>query len=157
MAWTHHCLVQYCAELVGKAKPIFRDYCIIGDDIVIADHAVAGCYQNLLKGLGMPINLSKSIVSKNGSFEFAKRSFLRGIDVTGVSVKQLSLAGSDLSSMRSLVGKESKRFPHLAKPVALAVIRGRGWRVKGSILGPFSRLSRGVRYSYIYATQPTSI
>lgn len=67
--------MQICARSVGLTKPTFRDYCIIGDDIVIANEKVANAYQTLLKELGMPINLGKSITSRNGSFEFAKRFF----------------------------------------------------------------------------------
>lgn len=73
-----------------------------------------------------------------------------------MSVKQLSLASSDLSSLRALIERETVRFPSLGKPVILPVIRGRGFRVRGSMNAPLAKFSRGVRYSMIYATQPSS-
>jgi hypothetical protein len=59
-ALTHHAFLRYCASRVGK--PTFRDYAILGDDIVIFDEQVAVKYQNEMKRLGVNISLSKSHV-----------------------------------------------------------------------------------------------
>jgi len=49
-------------------------YALLGDDIVIADEAVAGSYHLVMtEYLGVDINLSKSLVSSSGIMEFAKR------------------------------------------------------------------------------------
>lgn len=46
---------------------------MLGDDVVIADGKVASEYRSILDDLGVTISSQKSIVSKIGSFEFAKR------------------------------------------------------------------------------------
>jgi hypothetical protein len=49
-------------------------YALLGDDIVIADEAVAKSYHVIMtEYLGLEINLSKSLVSASGIMEFAKR------------------------------------------------------------------------------------
>lgn len=50
----------------------FRDYAILGDDVVIADEAVARVYEKELSNLGLSISYSKSLISHSGSAEFAK-------------------------------------------------------------------------------------
>lgn len=45
----------------------------MGDDIVIANREVSTIYLSVMKGLGVEINLSKSLVSSDGVIEFAKR------------------------------------------------------------------------------------
>lgn len=73
LALTHHFIVQMAAIRVGKSN-WFEDYAVLGDDIVIADKAVAESYHYLMTTwLGVDINLSKSIVSDVGVMEFAKR------------------------------------------------------------------------------------
>jgi len=47
-------------------------YAVLGDDIVIADKSVATEYLKLMDWLGVDINLSKSIISRNRVAEFAK-------------------------------------------------------------------------------------
>lgn len=66
LALTHHVLVRISAHRAGLHD--FKDYCILGDDIVIRNDAVADEYFNLMKSLGVSINLSKSV----NSFEFAE-------------------------------------------------------------------------------------
>jgi hypothetical protein len=76
LALTHHFIVQYAANMLnsGPDKGIwFEDYAILGDDIVIADDAVAKVYLSIMEDLGVEINLSKSLVSDKGVMEFAKR------------------------------------------------------------------------------------
>jgi hypothetical protein len=64
--------VQYSAHLTGHVG-WFEDYCVLGDDIVIADTAVGERYLKVMTALGVEINLSKSLQSSKGVFEFAKR------------------------------------------------------------------------------------
>jgi len=67
---THHVCVRHAAIAVGIHN--FKDYAILGDDIVIANDDVAKSYLELMSNLGVSINLSKSVVSKNIA-EFAKK------------------------------------------------------------------------------------
>lgn len=82
MALTHHLIVRVAALRAGF--PHFTSYCLLGDDIVIANAAVAQQYKILLSQLDMPISEQKTHVSED-TFEFAKRWFHKGLEVTGFS------------------------------------------------------------------------
>nr|QDH86714.1 MAG: RNA-dependent RNA polymerase [Mitovirus sp.] len=69
LAFTHHCIVRYAAIQEGIYH--FRDYCVLGDDIVIRHKLVAERYLRLMDSLGVSINLNKSVISKDFA-EFAK-------------------------------------------------------------------------------------
>jgi hypothetical protein len=73
LALTHHVIVRVAAIRSGFVN--FKDYCVLGDDVVIANDAVASEYLQLMKSLGVEINLTKSVISDEFA-EFAKR--LRG-------------------------------------------------------------------------------
>lgn len=72
LALTHHFVVQLAALRAGWVG-WFPFYALLGDDIVIADRAVADHYLAIMRGLGVSISLHKSIVSESGLLEFAKR------------------------------------------------------------------------------------
>lgn len=72
LALTHHVIVQVAAYNVGW-RTFFPYYALLGDDIVIANKQVAVEYLALMAKLGVEINMTKSIVSSNGTVEFAKR------------------------------------------------------------------------------------
>lgn len=86
MAVTHHYLVHISALRCGK--PHFKDYCLLGDDIVIANADVAQQYKILLSELDMPISEQKTHVS-NDTYEFAKRWIHKGSEVTGFAIAGL--------------------------------------------------------------------
>lgn len=90
LALTHHVIVNISAKRVGLT--LFKDYALLGDDIVIADKAVAMAYHEIMtKVLGVDINLSKSLISSN-SFEFAKRLVTMDGEVSAVGAKNLLVA-----------------------------------------------------------------
>jgi hypothetical protein len=70
LALTHHLLVRESALRAGIEN--FSDYALLGDDIVIRNDKVAQQYLNLMSLLGVSINLSKSVISKDFA-EFASR------------------------------------------------------------------------------------
>jgi hypothetical protein len=72
LAVTHHVIVQIAAIRAGFSVNTFRQYCVLGDDIVINNDRVAAHYQELMSSLGVGINPSKSIISYD-VVEFAKR------------------------------------------------------------------------------------
>jgi hypothetical protein len=82
-ALTHHLVVQWAARRAAWKAPRFVEYTILGDDIVIADESVALQYQELMRLLGVEINMTKSVVS-SGAAEFAKRTFVDGEELTGL-------------------------------------------------------------------------
>jgi len=107
LALTHHVIVQIAAIKSGY-KTRFTAYAILGDDMVIWDQTVASVYLTIMRDLGLEINLSKSIVSHNGTaFEFAKRVFINGKDVTPISFTEYSAAIQSVSSLFSFVRKYS--------------------------------------------------
>jgi hypothetical protein len=71
---THHVIVQIAAIRAGISGQ-FRDYCVLGDDVVIANEAVASEYVKIMISLGLDISEGKSINSTVFT-EFAKK--LRG-------------------------------------------------------------------------------
>jgi len=95
LAITHHYLLQFCSFKKNKTFGWYENYEILGDDLVIFDSDVATEYLELMRKLGLEINLSKSISSSSKPvFEFAKRTVVFGSNVSGLSVKQLISATS---------------------------------------------------------------
>lgn len=86
MALTHHFIVRLAALRCGL--PHFKDYALLGDDIVIANDKVAQRYRDLLAILAMPISETKTHVSID-TYEFAKRWIQKGIEVTPFSLSGL--------------------------------------------------------------------
>jgi len=81
LALTHHVIVKVSALRVGLYN--FKDYCILGDDVVIRNSIVAQEYYNLMNSLGVSINLSKSVNAKAFA-EFAKRWEGPGVSITPI-------------------------------------------------------------------------
>jgi len=111
LALTHHALVQFAFFRITKGSMIFdlfKDYAILGDDIVIASGPVAQSYLRILKEIGMEASMAKSLVSKNRIIlEFAKRFFIpmqaNMIPIQDCISARRSLAlSSELSSRYSL-------------------------------------------------------
>jgi hypothetical protein len=69
----HHLVVGICAEKVIPG-PVFKRYALLlGDDIVIGDERVAEHYRSFMQEIEVQISLAKSLVSRSGCLEFAKR------------------------------------------------------------------------------------
>nr|WLK77421.1 RNA-dependent RNA polymerase [Suillus luteus mitovirus 4] len=83
---THHLVVHYAAYLCGYND--FKDYILLGDDIVIKNNKVANKYITLMTRLGVDISQSKTHVSKD-TYEFAKRWIRNGQEITGIPLKGL--------------------------------------------------------------------
>lgn len=91
LAITHHWVMQFCSFLVTRNWEWEERYEVLGDDIVIFDTQLANVYLEVMKNLGLEINLSKSIVShKLPTFEFAKRTFSNGNLVSGITLSQIN-------------------------------------------------------------------
>jgi hypothetical protein len=107
LALIHHFIVQVAAWEVGfNPNRLFRDYAVLGDDLVIANHRVARRYLQLLKELGVECGLHKSILSRKGKgLEFAKTTFIDKMNVSPISLDELSTSLSDLSTWAAFVNK----------------------------------------------------
>jgi hypothetical protein len=125
----HHFIIYVCCQEIGtswyKAK-----YKILGDDIVIFDDSLAKKYQELIKLIGVDIQLQKSHIG-NSLFEFAKRNFTPNGEISPFPLNAI------LNESYSYVG-----FIELIKSQ-----RKRGWNPETSLLdavlgfytkGPFS-------------------
>lgn len=90
LATTHHFILQVCAR---RAYPDisswYSRYEILGDDLVIFDNKVYQEYISMMDLLKVGTNPSKSLYSDSlTALEFAKRTGVEGIDVSGISWKQ---------------------------------------------------------------------
>lgn len=113
LAVTHHLIVQLSAQRAGKTLPghWYEDYELLGDDIILFNGDVAAQYLSVMEGLGVGITLSKSVVSKNETIEFAKVTGYYGSNVSAISWKmfmsQCSLMGR-ANIVYSLLNKDIK-------------------------------------------------
>lgn len=78
---THHLIVYYCAYINDIHN--FKDYIILGDDIVIKNNIIAKSYINVIKRLGVEISMHKTHIS-NDTYEFAKRWIRLGKEISGI-------------------------------------------------------------------------
>jgi hypothetical protein len=81
LALTHHVVIRHAALKAGLHN--FKNYAVLGDDVVIANDEVAHHYLVICEDLGVEINLSKSIISDSIA-EFAKKWKGAGINITPV-------------------------------------------------------------------------
>jgi hypothetical protein len=106
-AVTHHFCVQLAANLVLGERIVTQEhgwydhYMLLGDDVVLWGdepyHAeVAAKYAQVMTALGCAINMDKSLVSENGTFEFAKRMVQRGVNLTLFHWKEWEAAFGDV-------------------------------------------------------------
>jgi len=86
LALVHHALIQLAAFECGH-QSWFASYRVLGDDVVIADSAVAHAYLELMKALGVEISMNKSLISHKGVFEFAKRVVSPEGDLSGIPIR----------------------------------------------------------------------
>lgn len=93
LALTHHLIVQIAARRSGL-EGWFEEYAILGDDIVIAHEDVAKTYLSLMKFLGVPINMSKSLPD-SPCCEFAKRLLGPEGDVSPIPPKLILLVANN--------------------------------------------------------------
>jgi hypothetical protein len=149
LALTHHFIVQYAAFKVGH-KGWFSLYMVLGDDIVIFDRRVASSYLCVMEDLGVGINLVKSVVSYD-SFEFAKRFYTKGVNLSPVSFKELDLAGSSIEGLILLHSRFSKDPGRISSIVRL---RGYGYRTLGSLTKRLGELPRHLRFLIVFLTMP---
>jgi len=93
----HHMMVQYLANALGKTSiGVWYDkYVVLGDDIVLFEKDIADRYLLLCEHLGVSINLSKSVISPDKAvLEFAKRTSLKGVDVSALPFKELIMSNN---------------------------------------------------------------
>jgi hypothetical protein len=153
LAVTHHFLVQASAWRAGVVPcgVWFTNYAVLGDDIVIGNRAVAQAYLVLLKELGMPVNLHKSLVSDKGTcLEFAKRTLYKGTDISPVPLKELGAAQGLATAMVGFGIKYALSFPQLLQAF------GYGFRAISWLSKPLYKLSASIRTLLLVSRMPKS-
>jgi hypothetical protein len=117
---------------------------------VIFDRRVASQYLSVMEDLGVGINLVKSVVSTD-SFEFAKRFYTKGVNLSPVSFKELDLAGSSIEGLILLYSRFAKDPGRIAPIVRL---RGYGYRTLGSLTKRLEDLPRHLRFLIVFLSMP---
>lgn len=117
---------------------------------MIFDRRVASSYLCVMEDLGVGINLVKSVVSYD-SFEFAKRFYTKGVNLSPVSFKELDLAGSSIEGLILLHSRFSKDPGRISSIVRL---RGYGYRTLGSLTKRLGELPRHLRFLIVFLTMP---
>lgn len=153
LAFTHHFIVQSAAWHAGVCPvgTLFRDYAVLGDDLVIGNSRVRKSYLLIVSALGVECGIAKSIISpKATAIEFAKRTFWKGIDVSPIPVLEFVMANLTLAEAVSFAKKYTMTFPALLKSL------GYGYRVLGSLSSHVSRLNSRVRALLFASSMPSN-
>lgn len=130
---THHAILQYIVSIHPEVG-----YAILGDDIVIRGENGARLYQEVMDTLGVPISENKTHVSLHG-FEFAKRWFLDGHEVTPFPLWSLIEAGANpVKLVTAFLSVANKGWPVeiICRPGVI-----RDYLVQ--VLGLYSRVAAG--------------
>jgi hypothetical protein len=138
LAITHHLMVQFAAYKAGH-RGWYPLYALLGDDIVILGTAVARRYEALCKDLGIQIGLNKSLISANGTFEFAKRFYFRGVDASPLSIREYFVALGNLPSFVELIARAKRVRPSLRLADAVRSY-SKGYRVVGYLTQRLAKL-----------------
>jgi hypothetical protein len=141
LALAHHIIVQMAALRVGWIG--FDKYRILGDDGTIANKEVAYAYLDIMKELDVEINLSKSIISSNGSLEFAKRFFYNYQEVTGIPFLEMAVAKYDVRGLIQLFKRIQNWRP--IRVSELLSYLGHGYKALSRITTKYSKMSKGMR------------
>jgi hypothetical protein len=155
LALSHHFIIQLAAYRILGTVAWFPDYAVLGDDVVIANAAVAKEYLQIMRvELGVQIQETKSLISDNGSFEFAKKTFIRGVEVSPISLRGFEAALRNLPVMEGLLSALPGITTQRLKDVARAL--GFGYRVLGSLQSALAKRSR-IQGLIVFLTRPGGI
>jgi len=153
LALTHHFIVQ-CSAWLSKTTPVgvwYTNYALLGDDLVVGDSAVKAKYLEILKSLGMEVNVHKSIISETGRcMEFAKRTIYLGTDVSPIPLKEVASAQALLPALVQFGKKYQVALPQLLYGF------GYGWRVLSWLSKPLGKQSAQVRSIILAINMPTT-
>jgi len=156
LAITHHCIVQYCARRAGVAG-WFDLYALLGDDIVIGHRKVALEYQAFMKRIGVGINSSKSIIGRRLTFEFAKRFFWHGEDITPLPLSGLAPGWLALSSVPEIAANLAARGIR-ASLFSIGVFVGLGFKAASGLDGkPLKKMSSRARALWLMLSVPGAL
>jgi hypothetical protein len=111
LAVVHHVIIQWAAWVVGKVPYTrwFSEYVVLGDDVVIFDPLVAGCYHHIMTEiLGVQIGLAKSIKSYSGFvLEFAKKFWINGKRCFVVPLRDCIVSNLSTDTLMEFINKHN--------------------------------------------------
>jgi len=153
LAITHHFVVQAAAWRAGFPRgSLYTNYAVLGDDLVMGDKRVALEYLRIMQELGVGVNTSKSLLSRQGTaLEFAKRTVFNGVDVSPVAWKEFYASTRNIGAWISMNKKWNVPFAR-----ALLAL-GAGWKVRSWLNKPLGKLSARIRLLILASNIPTSI
>jgi len=146
LALIHHLIVYMAWRRSGYSGKLL--YLVLGDDIVIANPSIAEHYLIILDQLGAPVNLTKSIVSTNGSFEFAKRFIVAGSDVSPISWAEMFVARWDINALMSLAEENSVKLSNILSYL------DHGYKAISRLTAPLNEMSRSMALTLLWFSRP---
>jgi hypothetical protein len=153
LAYTHHFIVQ-CAAWHAGVVPVgtlFREYAVLGDDLVIGNSKVRKSYLLIVQAIGVECGIAKSIISPRAlAIEFAKRTFWKGIDISPIPVLEFVMANLTLAEAVSFAKKYSLTFAQLLKSL------GYGYRVLSKLTSHVGKLNSRVRALLFASSMPSN-
>jgi len=102
----HHYIVYYCCREAGLPWKDVR-YCLLGDDIVIANREIGERYLRVISSLGVEVSKLKTHQSDK-LLEFAKRWYLNSEEITPFPISALFECGKKYYLLTNLL-MESER------------------------------------------------
>jgi hypothetical protein len=109
MAISHHYLVRLAFAAAGRSSLGDAPYSVLGDDLTLLGHDVAGEYLNLIDCLGMKFSPEKTYISV-GVAEFAKSLYCHGEDLTPFPIALLGFNKNTIVSNTLAIISECKRI-----------------------------------------------
>lgn len=154
LALTHHAIVQWAAfrARVTNGSQWFSDYAVLGDDVIITHPLVAAEYLKIMESLGVEIGLAKSLISRKGVGEFAKRYFTPR-DSSPISLKEVVVSWFNSSNLLELANKRSLLSSSLRLADVLSYL-GYGYKAIASINKRYHRMPTRLRNWILTLTYP---
>jgi len=121
---------------------------VLGDDSIAKVKKVVMEYLAICSELGVKVNLSKSLLSPKGCFEFAKRFFTPFGNASPVSIGEVLVAKRNFSTMSNLKRKYNIRISDLLS------IMGYRHSITGGFERGFAALPRKARNMLIVVLSP---
>lgn len=141
LAHWHNDIYQFASYLhKGKYGEIFQNYQVLGDDSTCWETPVSQLYEYLLEILDVPVSVGKSFEpvvpgTKPNVAEFAKRVFVDGTEVTGLSPTLCT----------SVYGKASDCSLEYMPSLWLTLV-AKGW-ISNPCLLTFGAFKQSIKYS----------
>jgi hypothetical protein len=150
LALVHHFMWQWAAWRSGETPTFrwFNDYAVLGDDSAALNRRVVEEYLKICGELGVKVNLSKSLLSRAGCLEFAKRFLTQRGDCSPISVGEILVSKINFSVMSNWPRKRNIRIADLL------TLMGYRHKTLSIIQRPLIKLSRRLKHMLIVIHSP---